>query len=142
MTDQQVKPQLRRTVEAAQDEERVLAELCDDTPAGVDGRWTAKDHVAHLSAWREHAARVLDAALRGEDQLEDFDIDTRTRASTPGIAISQRGTCWRRLKRRTTNCSPPSTRRRKRCCSATGRAGLVRCGESCPATDMPISVST
>ena len=77
MTDQQVKPQLRRTVEAAQDEERVLAELCDDTPAGVDGRWTAKDHVAHLSAWREHAARVLDAALRGEDQLEDFDIDTQ-----------------------------------------------------------------
>jgi len=77
MTEQQVKPQLRRTVEAAQAKERVLAELSDDTTAGVDGRWTAKDHVAHLSAWREHAARVLDAALCGEDQPEDLDIDTQ-----------------------------------------------------------------
>ncbi|HWW10326.1 MAG TPA: maleylpyruvate isomerase N-terminal domain-containing protein [Candidatus Acidoferrales bacterium] len=76
MTDQQVKPQLRHTVEAARDKERVLAELCDDTPAGVDGRWTAKDHVAHLSSWREHAARVLDAAVHGEDLAEDFEIDT------------------------------------------------------------------
>ncbi len=77
MTEEKVKPQLRHTVETARDKERVLAELCDDTPAEVDGRWTAKDHVAHLSAWREHAARVLDAALRGEDQVEDFDIDAQ-----------------------------------------------------------------
>lgn len=77
MSEPQVKPQLRRTVEAAQDQERVLAELCDDASAGIDGRWTAKDHVAHLSAWREHAARVLDGAVRGEEQPEDLDIDTQ-----------------------------------------------------------------
>ena len=76
MTDQQVKPQLRRTVEAAQEKERVLAELCEDA-AAADDRWTAKDHVAHLSAWREHASRVLEAAQRGEELAEDFDIDTQ-----------------------------------------------------------------
>ena len=77
MTEEQLKPQLRRTVEAAAEKEQVLAALCDDSTAGADGRWTAKDHVAHLSAWREHAARVLDATLRGEEELEDFDIDTQ-----------------------------------------------------------------
>ena len=76
MTDEQLRTQLRRTVEAAQEKERTLAELCEDAPSEVDGRWTAKDHVAHLSAWREHAARVLDAAVRGEETAEDFDIDT------------------------------------------------------------------
>jgi hypothetical protein len=76
MTDEPLRRQLRGTVEAAREKERTLAELCDDTPAEADGRWTAKDHVAHLSAWREHAARVLDAAVHGEELAEDFDIDT------------------------------------------------------------------
>jgi HPt (histidine-containing phosphotransfer) domain-containing protein len=76
MTDEELRTQLRRTVEAAREKERTLAELCEDAPSEVDGRWTAKDHVAHLSAWREHAARVFDAAVHGEDLAEDFDIDT------------------------------------------------------------------
>ena len=76
MTDEHLGAQLRRTVEAAQEKERTLRELCDDSPAAEEGRWTAKDHVAHLSAWREHASRVLETAQRGEELAEDFDIDT------------------------------------------------------------------
>lgn len=37
----------------------------DDSPASQPGRWTAKDNLAHLLAWRVYAAAELDAVRAG-----------------------------------------------------------------------------
>jgi len=39
----------------------------DDSPPSQPGRWTAKDNLAHLSAWRLTAAAELEA-VRTESQ--------------------------------------------------------------------------
>ena len=91
VTEQLLKPLLVRTLEEARDHEETLARLAlDDLPAEAD-RWSAKDHVAHLDAWRRHAAEVLNAAGRGEPMSEEdaSDIDAqnaRVYAATHDLA--------------------------------------------------------
>jgi hypothetical protein len=63
-----IKDGLDRTLEKAA--EREAAELyprCDDSPPVAEGRWTVKDTLAHLTAWRDYAAAVLNAASTGGD---------------------------------------------------------------------------
>ena len=38
---------------------------CDDSPADSSGLWSAKDHLIHLSHWRDYAATLLDAVRTG-----------------------------------------------------------------------------
>src|SRR5438445_6247278 len=46
--------------------------MVDDSPPPEPGLWTVKDHLAHLSAWRLHAAQVLNAARAGRpDEAPD-----------------------------------------------------------------------
>jgi hypothetical protein len=45
----------------------VLVAACVDEPADPDGRWRAKDQLAHLAWWRARGARVLEAARTGGD---------------------------------------------------------------------------
>ena len=80
VTEATLRDRLLLTLEAAREHEAVLLALCDDAPAAEAGRWTAKDNVAHLNTWREHAVRILDAVRAGEPLEGPFDdrqIDAR-----------------------------------------------------------------
>ena len=72
-----MKPLLLQTLAAAEGRESPFVTLCDDAPAADPERWTAKDHLSHLSAWREHAARLLMAASEGRAEAEPDDIDAQ-----------------------------------------------------------------
>jgi hypothetical protein len=66
---------LVRTLEQAQAREGELIALAEDQPSATGDRWTAKDHVAHLAAWREHAEHVVRAATAGAAYPDVSDID-------------------------------------------------------------------
>jgi hypothetical protein len=78
VTAASLRGRLLQTLDAARERESVLIQLCDDTPSPDPDRWTAKDNVAHLSAWREQAALTLDA-MRSDRPLPELpgagDID-------------------------------------------------------------------
>ena len=48
-----------------------------DAPADPSGRWSAKDHLAHLAWWRNRAATVIDAARAGGEQPAPVEQDAR-----------------------------------------------------------------
>lgn len=80
MTADSLKTRLLQTLDAASTREAALLALCDDSPPSEAGRWTAKDNVAHLSSWREHATRTLDAVRLGkpvEGPANESDLDGR-----------------------------------------------------------------
>lgn len=80
MTSDSLKERLLQTLDAARIKENALLELCDDSPPPQPGLWTANDNVAHLSTWREHAVRTLDAMRRGEPvdgPANESDLDGR-----------------------------------------------------------------
>ena len=78
MTEATLRDRLLTTLEAARLREQALRDLCDDAPSPVADQWTAKDNVAHLNTWREHAVRTLDAMRSGnplEGPLDDRNVD-------------------------------------------------------------------
>jgi len=77
VSDQDLRPLLLRTLAAAERRESAFVALCDDAPPADPQRWTAKDHLGHLSAWRDHAARLLMAASAGRAEAEPDDIDAQ-----------------------------------------------------------------
>jgi tetratricopeptide (TPR) repeat protein len=80
MTGDSLKTRLLKTLDAARVREGELLALCDDSPPSAAGRWTAKDNVAHLSTWREHATRTLDAMRLGrplDGPANESDLDER-----------------------------------------------------------------
>jgi Protein of unknown function (DUF1706) len=80
MTVDSLQDRLVRSLEAARVKEAVLLALCDSAPPSPAGSWTAKDNIAHLNTWREHAVHVLDAARQGtpfEGPGFDTDVDAR-----------------------------------------------------------------
>ena len=60
-----MRDRLLATVAAAREREHELVAMCDDSPPPETGVWTARDHLAHLAAWRLYAAGVLDAGRTG-----------------------------------------------------------------------------
>jgi tetratricopeptide (TPR) repeat protein len=58
-----------------------LVPLCDDRPPAQAGRWTVKDTLAHLSAWRMHAASVIEAARKGSEGPQPVDDINQENAS-------------------------------------------------------------
>jgi hypothetical protein len=78
VTDSSLRDRLLTTLDAARLREQALLDLCDEAPPSEPGRWTAKDNVAHLNTWREHAVRTLDAMRAGkplDGPLDDRNID-------------------------------------------------------------------
>jgi tetratricopeptide (TPR) repeat protein len=65
MTSHELKTRLLVTVTASREREHELLAMCDDSPPKEPGLWTVKDHLAHLTAWRMYAARMLDAVRTG-----------------------------------------------------------------------------
>jgi hypothetical protein len=74
-----IKERLQAAIEEAR--EREAAELIprvDDRLPGGPGRWTIKDTVGHLSAWRTYASAMLDAArtgAAGPGRIDDTDAE-------------------------------------------------------------------
>jgi tetratricopeptide (TPR) repeat protein len=67
-----IKQRLLVTIAASRQREHELIAMVDDSPPPEPGLWTVKDHLAHLSAWRLHAAQVLNAARSGRpDEAPD-----------------------------------------------------------------------
>ena len=60
-----MKGKLLHAVDDGRARESELAALVVDGPADPDGRWNAKDHLAHLSWWRRRSARTLNAVRTG-----------------------------------------------------------------------------
>jgi tetratricopeptide (TPR) repeat protein len=61
-----IKDTLRLLIGAGREkEESDLVPYVDDSPPSQAGRWTAKDNLAHLSAWRLIAAAELEAVRTG-----------------------------------------------------------------------------
>ncbi len=54
-----------RAIDEARDQEAQLDALCVDEPADPNGRWHAKDQVAHLAWWRVRSAANIEAARTG-----------------------------------------------------------------------------
>jgi hypothetical protein len=80
VTGDSLADRLVRSLEAARTKEALLLEAVDDEPPAAAGRWTAKDSVAHLNTWREHAVRALESARLGkpfEGPAVDTDVDAR-----------------------------------------------------------------
>ena len=61
-----IKDRMQRLIKAAREKEASdLLPHVDDSPPSEPGRWTAKDNLAHMTAWRLTAAAELDAARTG-----------------------------------------------------------------------------
>jgi tetratricopeptide (TPR) repeat protein len=61
-----LKDKLRHLMQAGREKEASdLLPHVDDAPPSKPGRWTAKDNLAHLSAWRLTAAAELEAVRTG-----------------------------------------------------------------------------
>ncbi|HKC20148.1 MAG TPA: DinB family protein [Candidatus Dormibacteraeota bacterium] len=63
-----MKQKLLRTVDEGRQRETELEKFVVEEPADPDGRWNAKDHLAHVSWWRRRTANTLDA-VRTETEL-------------------------------------------------------------------------
>src|SRR5438105_5847306 len=114
MADQTLKALLIQTVDAARLREPEFHALCDERPATSD-RWTARDHVVHLTAWRRHAAAVLRAASRDDSFPEppapDIDAENaRIHAAGQGMppdrVIAGAVDSYRALAGAIESCSP------------------------------------
>jgi hypothetical protein len=90
MTSDSLNDRLVQSLLAAQEKEAALLALVDDAPSVDADVWTAKDNVAHLNAWREHAARTLVAARLGMP-FEGPAVDTDVDASNAVIYEAHRG---------------------------------------------------
>jgi len=85
---------------------------CDDSQP-EPGRWTAKDNLAHLAAWRVHAAEVLDAARTDQDLDDDGKTLDETNAgiheATKDLALARvladSDRSWARLRKAIEACS-------------------------------------
>lgn len=60
-----MKEKLLEAMRETSEKERELEALCVDGPADPDGRWTPKDHLAHMAGARDRHARVIDAVVTG-----------------------------------------------------------------------------
>ncbi len=61
-----MKEELLRLLEIGRAKEvEEIVPLVDDSEPSKPGEWTVKDHLAHLSAWREAAAADIASVLHG-----------------------------------------------------------------------------
>ena len=77
-----MKDELLQAIDEGREREAELEALVADEPANPDGRWNAKDHLAHLSWWRWRSVQTLDAVRTGGEPpppLPDDDAVTNAR---------------------------------------------------------------
>lgn len=78
---------------------------CIDVPPDPDGRWNAKDHLAHLAWWRNRNASLMDAVRTGgrlppsvEDDPQNALIYNEYRDRTAADIKSEARASWDRLE--------------------------------------------
>lgn len=69
-----MREELLRAVDEGREREAELETLVIDEPADRHGRWTVKDHLAHVSWWRSRNVQTLDA-LRTGGELPPRTVD-------------------------------------------------------------------
>jgi hypothetical protein len=73
MTEERNKAWLLENIRAGYTSfEELLASLSNEqkTTPGVNGKWSVKDNLAHLTAWHTHLADGLEAILAGREFVE------------------------------------------------------------------------
>jgi hypothetical protein len=109
-----MKQKLRDLIKAGRDKERsALVPEVDDAPPEAPGRWTAKDQLAHLTAWRKVAAAELDAVRTGgsgpvvsdDDDVANAEIYERTRHQPAASIRDAAKSSWDQLEAAVEGCS-------------------------------------
>jgi tetratricopeptide (TPR) repeat protein len=102
-----VKEKLLLAVDEARARESELSALVVDAPANADGRWNAKDHLAHVSWWRWRTARTLDAVRTGGElppatpdngEVQNAIIYAEVRDRPAGEVKADAGKSWEALR--------------------------------------------
>ena len=89
-----------------------MAALCVDAPPDPSGRWSAKDHLAHLAWWRDRTAKLMDGVRTGgelppsvEDDAQN-DLIYRDSRDRPAADIrAEARMSWDRLTEAVEACS-------------------------------------
>jgi tetratricopeptide (TPR) repeat protein len=109
-----------------------LARASDDSPPAEPCRWTARDHLAHLAAWREYAASVLDAVRTGapapvvaDEDERNAEIYAETRGLSAAEVADRAERSYERLERALDACSDADLLKPRRSGSDTPVWGVV-----------------
>jgi len=111
-----MKHKLLDLIKAGRDkEESDLLPYVNDSPADEAGRWSAKDQLAHLTAWRQVAVAEMDAVrtgAAGPDVSDDDDVENaKTYKKThqqPAALLREAGVrSWDQLAAAVGACSDP-----------------------------------
>lgn len=110
----ELKEKLRLLVKSGREKEASdLLPHVDDTPPAQPRRWTARDNLAHLTAWRQYAAAELEAVRTGAEGLdtsEEIDeFNARVYEATrdqPAVSVLAEGSrSWDALEQALDGCS-------------------------------------
>lgn len=72
-----MKEKLLRVIESARAREVELEDLAADEPADPEGRYHAKDHLAHMAWWRSRNADLIEAVRTGDEPPPSVEDDVR-----------------------------------------------------------------
>ncbi len=103
-----LKSRVVQLLDHAYRQEQIFVQILSDeerSAAGTPERWSAKDTIAHITAWKERAAQVL-AALKGGEPAPAFDgpdpfnarIFTERQDLTWSVVLDQNWRAYRSLR--------------------------------------------
>jgi tetratricopeptide (TPR) repeat protein len=83
----------------AEEKERNLHARAAEGNANRADEWRVQDHLAHLAAWRNHAADALRGDFTPVDDVDAFNarVFEQTRSLAPDAAVEQARASWERL---------------------------------------------
>lgn len=108
------KEELRDLIQTGRQRERIhLQPYVNDTPPDQPGQWTAKDQLAHVTAWRRVAAAELEAVRTGVpdplvaegDDVENARIYEETHRLPAATVIEAAERAWDQLSSALEACS-------------------------------------
>jgi hypothetical protein len=109
-----VRENVRNVIQAGRQRERTdLQPYVNDSPPDQPGRWTAKDQLAHVTAWRQVAAAEVDAVRTGglgpavsdDDDVENARIYEETHGLPAATVIEAAEKSWDQLSSALEACS-------------------------------------
>jgi len=107
-----LKERILPTLLETREKESELDAVSTDVPANADGRWNAKDHLAHLAWWRDRDATLIDAVRTGttpppavEDDAQNAVIYEMYRDRPLGEIRELARTSWDRVIEAAAACS-------------------------------------
>jgi tetratricopeptide (TPR) repeat protein len=109
-----VREKIRDLIQIGRQRERTdLQPYVNDSPPDQPGRWTAKDQLAHISAWRQVAAIEVEAVRTGgpgpvlsdDDDFENARIYEETHQLPAASVIEAAERSWDRLSSALEDCS-------------------------------------